>query len=76
MHAVQHPDNVEALDIDASIDGITFILLGWVVKYIISVKGKQAVKILQSPCLCAADNYFGNFSHFVSQPPLPTPPGS
>lgn len=50
VHAVTHPDNVETLDISIQLDGIMFQMLGWVIKYIISVK----------------ENYFGDHSHFVS----------
>lgn len=50
VHAMTHPDNVETLDISIQLDGIMFQMLGWVIKYIISVK----------------ENYFGDHSHFVS----------
>ena len=66
IYAVTNPENVETLDIDIRIDGIVFVMLGWAIKYIISVKGGRALRHTSDHADQLIDNYFGNFSHFVS----------
>ena len=40
VYAEPRPDQVERLEIDISLDGVVFKMMGWVIKYLMSLKGE------------------------------------